>query len=536
MSSLNSTLTNLNSALRQTTVTLQPGQTVCDNTISSERWVAFAGSILGVLICLVILWVNAAAETGLTSLSRQRLQQMREQHERRARLVDELLNRPAQISSALNIMNIVCLVIATALSISAIHQFNLYGVEVTIMVLVLIFLIMSFARAFPKGYALNQPESAALRFSGFINVETIIAQPLTWLVSSTANLALGWFKLKPIPANTVVSEEEMALLANIGEEEGLIEKEEREMIRGIFQFGDTLVREVMVPRLDIKAVSSQANLNEILDMIINSGKSRLPVYEQDIDHILGILYAKDLLQVLRDQSDQANFDPKSLLRQAYYVPESKKVDQLFAELQNQRVHIAIIVDEYGGTAGLVTIEDLLEEIVGEIQDEYDTETPEFERVGPDEVWVDARLNLDDVNEFFGTKWQSEEIETIGGFVYDKLGRIPVERDALVVDQMGRLLDVNADGSTKLDRKELTSEEAEPITDYYRISVLKVNGQRLRQLRLQHVSAASGTEPSAASQENQSESSNATERNSRKRSSRSTDAGPPMPGNQRPLSE
>ncbi len=208
------------------------------------------------------------------------------------------------------------------------------------------------------------------------------------------------------------------------------------MIRSIFEFGDTLVREVMVPRLDIKAVPSNASLNVILEAIIQSGKSRLPVYQPDIDHIQGILYAKDLLKYLHTGELQPQFSLGPLLRPAYYVPESKKVDQLFAELQNQRVHIAIIVDEYGGTAGMVTIEDLLEEIVGEIQDEYDSEAADLERIGPEEVLVDARLNLSDVNDELKTAWKSEEIETLGGFVYDRLGRIPVEGDELVVDRAG----------------------------------------------------------------------------------------------------
>jgi putative hemolysin len=536
MSSFYGALKSLNRFLHQITVTLQPNQKICDDTITTERWIAFLVSVTGALLFLTLLWINSATEAGLTTLSRQRLQAMRDRHERRAHIVEELLNRPAQVTSTLNLIHIICLVGATALAISSIHQFNLYGPEVTIMVIVLTFVTLSLARTLPKGIALNQPEGVTLRFSGFINAEVTLTKPLVWLVNAVANLFLRLLKLKPLPANTVVSEEEISLLANIGEEEGLIEEEEREMIRSIFQFGGTLVREVMIPRLDIKALAITASLNEALDTIISSGKSRLPVYQPDIDHILGILYAKDLLRILRQPVDTTAFDLQSLLRPAYYVPESKKVDQLFTELQNQRVHIAIVVDEYGGTAGLVTIEDLLEEIVGEIQDEYDVETPSFERISPDEVWLDARLNLDEVNEFFNTKWESEDIETIGGFVYDKLGRIPVERDALVVDQMGRLLHVKEDGSTVLDRKEATGEDIEPSTDYYRISVLRINGQRLRQLRLQHVRAAP-LPAATATEESEAETRTETKETRRKRQPRSDEPdSPTVPGNHQPLSE
>ncbi len=527
-------MNSLTALLNQTIVTLKPGEVVCDQNITTERWVAFGSSVVGVLICLFILWINSAAEAGLTNLSRHRLQNMRDRHERRIKIVDDLLSRSAQVASTISVMNALCLIIATAVAISAIHQFNLYGLEVSLMVLALAFLISSVARTLPKGYALNHPEEAALRYSGVINLEVTLLQPLVWAVNATANFFLRKANLKPIPANSVVSEEEISLLANIGQEEGLIEEEERAMIRSIFQFGDTLVREVMVPRLDIKAIPSTANLNQALDIIISSGNSRLPVYQPDIDHIQGVLYAKDLLAQLRQAPDRPNFDIKNLLRPAYYVPESKKVDQLFAELQNRRVHIALIVDEYGGTAGLVTIEDLLEEIVGEIQDEYDKETPEFERVGPDEVWVDARLSLENVNEFFKTRWESEDIQTVGGFVYDKLGHIPVEREALVVDQMGRLLHVKEDGSSELDRREPTAEQDEPISEYYRISVLRVTGQRLRQLRLQHVSAAPVVEAPAVSVENNAEE---TKDARRKRNTRPAEPDPPpLSSNQQPLSE
>ncbi len=484
------TLAALVPQLYQITVTLKPGEVVTDQNITLGRWLAFSGSVLGMGLCLALLWVNSAAEAGLTNLSRQRIQAMRERLESRAQIIEELLNHPTQVASVLNLVDILCLILITALAITAIHQFNFYGVEVTIMVIVLAFVVMSLARTLPRGYALNRPERAALRFSSFINLEVRLARPLVWLVNKLANIVLRTANLQPIPAQTVVTEEEVGLLANIGQEDGLIQEDERALIEGVFQFGDTVVREVMWPRLDIKAIPSTARLEETLDRIISSGKSRLPVYEPDIDHILGILYAKDVLRYIRDRSENSPFDIKGLLRPVYYVPESKKVDQLFEELQKQRVHIAIVVDEYGGTAGLVTIEDLLEEIVGEIQDEYDSELPSFEHVGLDEVWVDARLNLDAVNQFFKTHWESEDTETIGGFVYDKLGRIPAAHDALIVDQAGRLLDVKVDGSTELAKREMSNEEEEePITDYYRISVLKVTGQRLRQLRLQHIEAA-----------------------------------------------
>ncbi|HIP87058.1 MAG TPA: HlyC/CorC family transporter [Anaerolineales bacterium] len=216
-----------------------------------------------------------------------------------------------------------------------------------------------------------------------------------------------------------------------GEEEGVIEENERDMIYSIFAFGDTMVREVMVPRIDIIALDVNTPLPEAVDRVIEAGHSRIPVYEGSIDNIIGLLYAKDLLAYLRDGHDPPPL--RDILRPPYFVPETKKVDDLLRELQQHRIHMAIAVDEYGGTAGLVTVEDILEEIVGEIQDEYDKEEPIFEQIGEREYIIDARMDLDDVNELFGTELSTEAGETLGGLIYSTLGRVPVPGDRLQVD-------------------------------------------------------------------------------------------------------
>lgn len=444
----------------------------CFQGMTAARWAVFGVATTGVLLCLWLLLVNAAVEAALSTINRKGLQAMLERHERRVAVIEQLLDRPNQVLSAINTLNTICFILATALSITAIHQFNLYGFEVTVLVLVLIFFTLVLVRTVPKGFALHAPEAVAVRFGGFVNAETKVLSPLVSLINFLSNQVLRLAKRPPLPANTFVTEEELNMLANVGEEEGVIQEEEREMIRSIFEFGGTIVREVMHSRLDIKGVPLDSTLDETLDIILKSGHSRLPVYKEDIDHIAGILYAKDLLRYLRHREENLPFELEKLLRPVYYVPESKKVDDLFAELQKKRVHIAVIIDEYGGTAGLVTIEDLLEEIVGEIQDEYDLELPTFERINDDELLVDARMNLGDVNDFFNTGWESENVDTIGGYIYDKLERIPEVGDQLVVNQAGEMV----------TPQEFTEEEApEP---YFCISVLSVDGQRLKQLRLE----------------------------------------------------
>jgi putative hemolysin len=471
------------------TVTLQPGEVVCDQNITPLRWTVAGITTVGTLFCLWVVWKNAAAEVGLSGLSRSRLEAMREKNAKRADLLANLIESSVQVGSVISVATTASLIAAAALAISAIHQFNLYGIEVTLLMLIFIFIVLTLARTLPKGIAYNDPERAALKHSGFIRAETAILRPIISLINHITNGLLRWRNLKPLPPNAVVTREEVVLLANLSEEEGIIESESTDMIRGIFQFSDRMVREVMRSRMDIQAIPLGATLEQALDIINASGKSRLPVLAPDLDHLKGLLYAKDLLKYLR-QNPRPPFDLASLVRKPYYVPETKKIDELMGEMRQQHVHIAIVVDEYGGTAGIVTIEDLLEEIVGEIQDEYDAETDAYERVSDNEVILDARLNLGDVNDLFGTSWEAPDIETIGGFVYDRLGKIPLEGDTLYVDDTGRRVKVNPDNTIELEPES----DAPYPTSLYKITVSRATGQRLRQLRVQQTTAPSPPKP------------------------------------------
>jgi len=221
-----------------------------------------------------------------------------------------------------------------------------------------------------------------------------------------------------------VTEEEIMTLVEDGQKGGTIEDEEREMIYSVLQFGETLAREVMVPRPDLTAVEAGTPLSEAVKLLIKTGHSRIPVYDEDIDNIKGLLYAKDLLKLWGDAAT-VNKKSRDIMRPAYFVPETKRADVLFKELQEKKIHLAIIVDEYGGTAGIVTIEDLIEEIVGDIQDEYDlNEEAEYVSVGENAYIVDGGMNLGDVNELLDIDLPDDENDSIGGYVYSKLGHVP----------------------------------------------------------------------------------------------------------------
>lgn len=216
--------------------------------------------------------------------------------------------------------------------------------------------------------------------------------------------------------------EGLRVAIEVGEDPGLLEEEEREMIHSIFEFGETSVKEVMVPRIDMVCADSKLSAQQALALIVKSGHSRIPVFKDKIDNIVGLLYAKDLLGPLR--KGRKDFQTLDLVREVYFVPETKKINELLREFQSKRMHMAVVVDEYGGTAGLVTLEDLLEEIVGEIQDEYDTEEKLIKVVDKRTAEVSAKMNLHDLNEELNLELPNEEFDTLGGFIYDLAGAVP----------------------------------------------------------------------------------------------------------------
>ena len=229
-----------------------------------------------------------------------------------------------------------------------------------------------------------------------------------------------------------VTDDELKTWVEVGESAGGLEKGERQMIYSIFHFGDTLCREIMVPRIDILALEADSGVTESIQALTLSGHSRVPVYDDTIDNVVGLLYAKDLLRTQLDEKPPESIRP--FLRPAYFVPESKKVDELLREMQARSIHMAIVVDEYGGMAGLVTMEDIVEEIVGEIRDEYDQgEEYLYQRVSDDEFLLNGRIGLDDFNEILGTDLVTELADTLGGYIYGTIGRVPTGGEHMRVE-------------------------------------------------------------------------------------------------------
>jgi len=277
-----------------------------------------------------------------------------------------------------------------------------------------------------ENWVMRDPDQWSLRMVNFGRVILFLFTPLTFLPQ---------FVLKPVEGHqnhAQFTEDELKTWVESDEEPGSLEREERQMIYSIFQFGDTLTREIMVPRIDILSLDIYTTQAEAIQAFLSSGHSRLPVYEATIDNVIGLLYAKDLLAVSQKQDGELE-SLSHLLRPAYFVPETKKVDELLAEMQSQRIHMGIVVDEYGGVAGLVTLEDIVEEIVGEILDEYDNANEEilYQELDDKEYLFQGRIGLDDFNEVMNSQLPKDEADTLAGYLYDQMGRVPQGGEGIV---------------------------------------------------------------------------------------------------------
>ncbi len=384
--------------------------------------------LIALLGTLLIAATSAAAETALTSVNRIRIRNLAEEGDPSAKRIERLLQQPQLFLSTILVISNLSVITASTLATIIAVDLDFTGAEVVSTVL-LSLIVLVFCEITPKSAAVQAPERWARWLVGPVELFTIVLRPLvralTWITGGLVRLfgGRGTHRVSPF-----VTEDELRLLVEVSEEEGVLEEEEREMIDNVFELSDTAVREVMVPRVDMVTVEADTPVEEATQMVLQGGQSRVPVYDDTLDNIIGVLYAKDLLRVYA--SGQKPATVRHLVRPAYFVPESKRLDDLLRELQQQRVHMAIVVDEYGSVTGLVTIEDLVEEVVGDIKDEYDIEEQLYERVGENEFIIDAKIDLDEFNELVDRELPEDGYETVGGFVYSQLDKIPTVGDTV----------------------------------------------------------------------------------------------------------
>jgi putative hemolysin len=385
------------------------------------------------IVLVALLWtlsgVLALAETAFTRVSRIRLLALADEGDKRARRVARLLERPEQTLNSILLLVLGCQMIGATI-LGTVLEPTLGAAGIAVGIFVEIFVVFTLFEVVPKTFALQHSERTALAISPLLAFVTgfPLLRMLSGLFIGFANVVLPGKGMRHGPFTT---EADILTMADVAAQEDTIETEERELIHSIFQFGDTVVREVMLPRTDMVAVEADATVDEAIATAIAAGKSRLPAYEDTHDDIVGLVFLKDL--VARTAEGQGAEPVRESLRPAHVVPESKRVAELLREMQTEKFHMAIVVDEYGGTAGLVTMEDLLEEIVGEITDEYDVAEPVVEKLANGVLRVPGRTPIDEVNELLDADLPQEEWDTVGGLVFNTLGHVPIEGECLRVD-------------------------------------------------------------------------------------------------------
>lgn len=377
---------------------------------------------IGLAVAVLVIAFSNAGRASLGGLSKANVRRLRGEGASRAVALLALVEDPARFVLALQVLEMLAISMAIAAIIWLALAFGLTWTWQIPVLLLLSGLGIVCIQVSSRAWALRSADLSGMRLAGAVRLVARIMSPFAVVLRALAGVIMGRSADAGSVDSLFLSEDQLRFLIDSSEEPGLIEEEEKKMIASIFQLGETLVRELMVPRIDLVAVEEQTSLEEALDVIIKAGHSRIPVFRGNIDHIQGLLYAKDMLPPFRD--GHHDLPIAELMRPAYFVPESKKVDDLLRELQQRKVHMAVIVDEYGGTAGAVTIEDLLEEIVGDIQDEYDTETPLAVQLGEQEFVFDAQIRLDEVSEMLDVEFETEESDTLGGLIYSELGSIP----------------------------------------------------------------------------------------------------------------
>lgn len=389
--------------------------------------------ILQLVILLVLLSASAffsSAETALMTSNKLKIRNMAEAGDKRAtKVLDITANTDKMLSAILIGNNIVNL---SASSISTTLTLKLFGSSlVSVATGILTFLILVFGEITPKNVASKNAEDMALKYIGIISILVIVLTPFIYIVNKVSGLVISIFS-KNSDDNNMVTEDELRAMVEVSHEDGVIENEEKKMIVNVVDFGDTVAGDIMVPRVDMVMVSVDSCYDEILNIFREERYTRIPVYEDSPDNVIGILNVKDFLLI----EDKENFSVKEHLREPLYTFEYKKTSSLMMDMRKTGANIVIVLDEYGITAGLITLEDMLEEIVGEIRDEFDADDDEgITKISDSEYIIDGSTNLDDVNERIGLELSSEEYESIGGIIMEKLGRLPIEGEVITFDNI-----------------------------------------------------------------------------------------------------
>ena len=382
---------------------------------------------VGIVVCLLASAFFSSAETALTSLSDHQAQKLVD--ERGSTSLKLWIEHPIRVLTAIlignNICNITASALATALATRTLQYTDAREWAIPLAVGVMTLLLLTFGEITPKALAKRMYKQVSAPMMAVLRVPYVLFYPFTLVFTKMTRWAMKLLGNDPNEKVPFVTSEEIEYMIDLGSREGSFTQDRERLLRSVFDFNDTLVREVMVPRTNTEFLQADLTLEEVVEHVQKCGHSRLPVYEDTVDNIIGIFYVKDLMALVGKPDLSGEFDLRRYVRRPFFVPESKQISDLLAEFQRQRIHIAMVVDEFGGIDGLITLEDIMEEFFGDIQDEYDSETDMLEPITPQRVRADARASIYEINEYFGVSIPvDEDYETIGGFVMAHLGTVP----------------------------------------------------------------------------------------------------------------
>ncbi|MFA7417774.1 MAG: hemolysin family protein [Acholeplasma sp.] len=440
-----------------------------------------------IVFFIVLNGVFAASEIALVSASKREIQEDAESGSKvskKAIRVLKLIENPTRFLSTIQIgitmfgfINGV--IAADAFSNMISDQLASWtGLETLILIPIVTFIItliltyfqVIFGELVPKRIAMKSPEKVSYMFIGFLSVIAVIMKPFVVLLTSSANLIMRLMGINPQDDDDTLSEEELILELNASESKGFIDRSENEMIQNIFEFDSTTVDEVMTHRTEVSAIDLESTRDELISFVTNEKYTRFPVYEDNLDKIVGTLHVKDLLRYISEHPDPKDFNLQEMLRDPLFVPQSKNTRALFREMKLTKTHIAIVIDEYGGTAGIITFEDLIEEILGNISDEYDEDEIEIQAINDNQYEIDGLIDLDDVEDLLHAGLPVEDYDTLSGFMLGQLGRFPDDEESVVVIFSNYRFEVLAYEDRIIERvlvtrvEEATTEEQDDNTD------------------------------------------------------------------------
>lgn len=434
-----------------------------------------------IVFFIVLNGIFAASEIALVSANRREIQEDADaggKKAKKAKRVLKLIENPTRFLSTIQIGITMFGFINGVIAADAFSNLisdqiaNWTGFDTLIIIPVVTFIItliltyfqVIFGELVPKRIAMKSPERVSYIFIGFLSVIAVIMKPFVVLLTSSANLIIRLFGINPQDDDDTLSEEELILELNASESKGFIDSSENEMIQNIFEFDSTTVEEVMTHRTEVSAINVNSTRDELVKFVTNEKYTRFPVYEETLDKIVGTLHVKDLLKYLSEHEDKNEFDIHEILRDPLFVPQSKNTRALFREMKLTKTHIAIVIDEYGGTAGIITFEDLIEEILGNISDEYDEDEEEIQAISEDRYEIDGLIDLDDVEDLIHAGLPIEDYDTLSGFLLGQLGRFPEADESIVVVYGHYRFEVLSYEDKIIERVLVTRVEEEPIEE------------------------------------------------------------------------